>query len=335
MVRVLFILNQKEGFGGIKIQVDNLKKNLDLISEYQTDIYGTKGNLIKRVWNFFYLFIIGQKYDVFHIHGCSYWGFVPIVYGVTAGKLLRKKIIITYHGGDAANFFKMNPSFTRFFLKKADHLIVLSGYLKSVFNKHGYSVKLIPNIIETSISAFIKREVINPRFISIRSLEPLYNIRLIIDAFHTIQKKYSDASLLILGDGSMKNILLDYVQQNDIKNILFTGHVSNDEIYSYLARADIMINASLIDNMPVSLLEAFSSGVLVVSSNVGGVPYMLENNDSGLLFESNNREDLISKLFYALENQGKSKEMITNAHNQMAKYSWQEIKYEILNLYSQ
>jgi L-malate glycosyltransferase len=333
MVRVLYIVNQNQGLGSIRSQVDILKNNLDETPGYKGDIYSTKGNFFIRLWLFVYLFFLGKKYDVFHIHGCSYWGFIPIVYGVTAGIILQKKIIITYHGGDAANFFSNRPGFTRFFLKKATHLVVLSGYLKTVFQEFGYKVQVIPNIIDNNDSYYKQRDNLRPNFISTRSLEPLYNIKLILDAFKKIQQKYTEATLVILGKGSLKKKFMNYIKEESINNVCFPGYVSNKTTHDYLAKADILINAPLTDNMPVSLLEAFSSGLLVISSNVGGVPYMIEHEKDGLLFESENLNDLVDKIEYALTYQDLSKQMVINAFNKIDIYRWKSVKKDILELY--
>jgi glycosyltransferase involved in cell wall biosynthesis len=334
MIRVLYIVNQNQDLGSIRSQVDILKNNLDKTSGYRGDIYSTKGNILKRLWLFLYLFFLGRRFDIFHIHGCSYWGFLPIVYGVTAGTLLRKKIIITYHGGDAANFFSGRPAFTRFFLKKANQLVVPSGYLRSIFQGLGYTVQVIPNIIDYNDSFSTQRNTIKPKFISTRSLEPLYNIKLILDAFKKIQQKHTEASLVILGKGSLNGKLMYYINEEAIQNVRFTGYVSNKTIFDYLAKADILLNAPLTDNMPVSLLEAFSSGLLVISSNVGGVPDMIEHKKDGLLFESQNLNDLVDKIEYALTNQDLSRQMVLNAYSKIDKYRWAYVKKEIFELYS-
>jgi glycosyltransferase involved in cell wall biosynthesis len=334
MTRVLYIVNQNEGLGSIRSQVDILKKHIDKQSGYQAEIFSTKGSFFKRIWLFLNLFFLGKKYDIFHIHGCSYWGFLPIVYGVIAGSILQKRVIITYHGGDAANFLTKRTGFTRYFLKRANHLVVLSGYLETVFSSFGYFVKVIPNIIDVKKSNFNHRTLLKPRFISIRSLEPLYNIKLILEAFKIIQQKYGEASLFIIGEGSLKKPLMNYVNEKSIKNVYFEGYVSNNIIFEYMAKADIMINAPITDNMPVSLLEAFSSGVLVISSNVGGIPYMIEHQKNGLLFESGSINDLVEKIDYALENQYLSKQIVLNALNDMEKYRWENVKSSILELYS-
>ena len=70
------------------------------------------------------------------------------------------------------------------------------------------------------------------------------------------------------------------------KNVTFVGAVPHKEMYHYLQQADVFVSAPKVDNMPMSVLEAFNAGLLVISSNVGGVPFLVADNSTGYLFES-------------------------------------------------
>ena len=71
----------------------------------------------------------------------------------------------------------------------------------------------------------------------------------------------------------------------------------------------------------------------MISSNVGGVPYMIEHGRTGLLFESGNADDMAAQIEWALEHQEESVKMIENAHNGVKKYSWTNIRKQLLPLY--
>lgn len=332
MKRVLFICNYEAGSGGISVQAGLLNR---LIKEdgYESDIFTTKGSLIFRVLQIFKLLMIGGEYDVFHIHGCSYRGFFPIVVGVLVGKILRKKIIVTYHGGDAALYFAKSPGFVRFFLCRTDVNIVLSGYLGSVFEAHNLPYIIIPNIIDFDKSEFEIRDEIQPQFISVRSLHELYNIQCIIDAFANVKSHYPTASLTIIGDGPQKSYLEKKVLDLNLKDVKFIGQVDNNAIYSYLKKADIFLSAPKIDNQPVSILEAFNAGLLVISSRVGGVPYMIEHAVNGYLFESENVNELAAKMMLAVTDQQQSKQLIINAYKSLDLYKWGSVKTKLFELY--
>ena len=380
-MKILIIANYKKGIGGINAQVDLLYTYLNQEDGIKADIFSTKGNPIRRCIAFIKLLCKARTYDILHIHACSYWGMVPAVLGIIAGKLWRKRTIITYHGGGAEEYFDKHATFVRRWLGRADEVIVLSGFLKEIFDQYQIPCVVIPNIVV--LRPQTKRTTtIAPKFISIRHLEPLYNIPCILRAYEQVLKVYPDATLDILGRGSQREELEAYVQELRLTGVTFVGQVSNQQIYDYLAKADIMLSAPKIDNMPVSLLEAMNAGLLVISSRVGGVPYMIneairlegykairqEKNGkaddtlpnrpiaqspnrliasldrqspianrpkkpTGLLFESDNSDDLAEKMIWALEHPEEVKQIIAQAQIDVQIYAWENVKQQLMKIY--
>ena len=333
MKKILFVTNYKPGRGGISGQVEYLMRYLSREKEYVTDIFSTKSSLFHRIFLLFSLIFRARRYDIVHVHGCSGYGFLPIVYGVIAGKVCRKKIIVTYHGGGADAFFSKHPCWVRFWLMKADECVVLSGFLKAIFDKYSIPSTVIPNVVELNDDIYDEKTVLKPHFISVRHLRNLYNIPCILRAFERVQKKIPEATLTVLGDGDRRNDLESFVKERNIHNVEFLGQVPNEDIGNYLKNNDIMLSSPREDNMPVSLLEAFSAGLLVISSNVGGVPYMVENGKTGLLFESDNDEEMSEKMLWALSHQEECLRMIRSAKEEVGKYSWERVGKQIKSLY--
>ena len=372
---------------------------MDLLHTYlnqeegiQADIFSTKGNPLRRCIAFFLLLCKARRYDVLHIHACSYWGMVPAVFGVIAGKLWRKRIVITYHGGEAAEYFAKHVGFVKRWLGRANQVIVLSGFLKEIFDQYDIPCMVIPNIVVLQPQQKRTRDIA-PRFISIRHLEPLYNIPCILRAYEQVLKVYPEATLDILGRGSQREELEAYVEEHQLTGVTFVGQVPNQQIYDYLIKADIMLSAPKIDNMPVSLLEAMNAGLLVISSRVGGVPYMINevkgerlkvkgideckvdsvkckgeengkadtpasapytvhptptessrliasspyrpNKATGLLFESDNADELAEKMIWALEHSEEVKQIIAQAQVDVQKYAWKNVKQQLMKIYEQ
>ena len=331
-MKILLISNYKRGVGGINAQVDLLQQFTNQEDGWQADIFSTKGNPIRRCIAFVKLLCKTRKYDILHIHACSYWGMVPAVFGIIAGKLWRKRTIITYHGGEAKEYFSKHVAFVRRWLGRADEVIVLSGFLKEIFDQFQILCVVIPNIVVLRPQTE-RTTTVAPKFISIRHLEPLYNIPCVLQAYEQVLKQYPEASLDILGQGSMRAELETYVQEHNLTGVRFIGQVPNDKIYDYFAKASIMLSAPKIDNMPVSILEAMNAGLLVISSRVGGVPYMIEDGKTGLLFESENCNDLADKMTWALEHPQEVNTMIMAAQNEVQKYSWEKVKKQLFEVY--
>ena len=331
-MKVLQIANYKEGVGGISVQVKLLKDKL-LAEGCECDIISTKGSAWQRFLSIASLLKIGKNYDIFHVHACSGRGFLPAIIGISAGRLLGKRVILTYHGGGAREYFERRTKLVKHYLTRTSANIVLSDFIGSLFDRFGLKYTIIPNIIELDAGHFKKREVIHPHFICIRSLSATYNIECLLRAFKAFQNDRPDAVLTLLGDGPLRSQLESFVESQDIKNVHFMGQVSNDAIYDQLDQADIMVSTSRFDNMPVSILEGFNAGLLVIASDVGGIPYMIENGKNGLLFESNDDKMLAEKMAYAVENQELSITMIANARKSLDRYSWENSKGRLLDLY--
>ena len=274
-----------------------------------------------------------QEHDVFHIHCCSGWGFFPAILGISIGGFLRKRIVLTYHGGGADAFFSKHTRLVKKWLSRTTFNIVLSGYTGNVFDKYGIPKVIIPNIIEFDPSYYRERSLFQPYFICVRSHEPLYNIPCIIHAFKIVQEKFPEASLTLVGDGSQHEELVALVKELGLKNVLFPGRVENSKIYEFLDKADIMLSSPIIDNMPVSLLEAMNAGLLVISSCVGGVPFLIEDKKTGLLFASNDYSELANLMINALIYSECSKMITKKAKETVTKYSWEVIKESICGIY--
>lgn len=331
-MRVLLICNYKPGVGGISGQVELLQKHLRE-DGHIADIFSTKGPIFWRLGLLWWLRKVARDYDVLHIHCCSGWGFLPAVVGVTVGRWSQKRIVLTYHGGGGEIFFDKHRCLVRHYLNHTDANIVLSGFLARVFDKCEIPCTVIPNIIELDETVYRKREELTPKFVCTRTHEPLYNIPCILRAFSHVQRELPDAKLTLIGDGPQHDELVEFAKKLSLRNVVFTGQIPNDEIYDYLDHADILLSTPHIDNMPVSLLEAMNAGLLVISSRVGGVPYMVEEGKTGLLFEDDKESELSEKMLWALYNQKESKNIIRQAHLTVANYRWDSIKKRIYFAY--
>lgn len=312
--------------------MDILQKMLQT-DGHTAEVFSTKAPLLQRLLLPFKLRSKGKASDVFHIHCCSNWGFLPAVVGVSVGRRLGKRIVLTYHGGGGEKFFDRHPKLVRHFLTRTDANIVLSGFLAQVFEKHGLPFVTIPNILELDDSLFRQRERLQPNYVCTRAHEPLYNIPCILRAFHKVQSIRPEATLTLVGDGSEHENLVQMAEKLGLQNVTFTGRVANEDIYTYLDRADIMLSTPTADNMPVSVLEAMNAGLLVISSKVGGVPYMVKNNSTGLLFDSDDSDALAGKMLWAVDNQTVARTIALQGHKAVSRYRWENIKEQLYETY--
>lgn len=333
MKKVLIIANYQPSVGGISVQVELLHKYLNSEEGYQVDIFSLKGSIVKRIFLILKLFFIVRKFDLLHVHACSDRGFLPAMVGAYIGKIYKKNTTLTYHGGGADAFFARKNNLVKNTLQKFDSVIVLSGYLKNIFDHYNLPCIVIPNIAEFDANLYKAKTHIEPKYISVRHLRELYNVKCILKAFEKVKKIIPSATLTILGDGDQKEMLQNWVIKHNLKDVVFVGAVPHDKMNEYLSQNDIFLTAPKTDNMPMSILEAYNAGLLVISSNVGGVPYMLNDNETGLLFESENADELAKKMIHSVQNKQHAIEMIQNAYQSLDMYKWENIREKLLEVY--
>lgn len=275
-----------------------------------------------------------QRYDVIHIFSASYFSFVlaPTPAVLTA-KLFRKKTLLNYHSGEAEDHLQRWGKTAIPTIKLFDEIAVPSGYLVDVFAKFNLKSHPIFNFVDTKKFTFRKRDPLQPVFLSNRNFEELYNIPCTLRAFALIQKEYPGAKLLLAGDGNKKDEIINLAGELKLNNISFLGKIPQSEMPELYSKGDIYLNSSNIDNMPVSIIEAFASGLPVVTTNAGGIPYIVSHGETGLLVERNDHVSLANEALKLLADNAMAQKIITNAHRDCVKYSWDKVYSAWLDTY--
>jgi hypothetical protein len=203
---------------------------------------------------------------------------------VALGRLLRRPVIVNYHAGEAAEHLRRHPGIVRWVLRHAQRLVVPSAYLVEVFEGRGYATAKIPNAID--LDGFPPRPRRAPflRFLCTRSLEPGYDIATAIRAFGLILSAEPRAVLTIVGGGSEAEALRRLVRELNLEDrVRLVGSVPHREIARFYRAADVYLNPAVIDNQPLSVLEAMAAGLFVVSTEVGDLRDLIGEGRGGVL----------------------------------------------------
>jgi glycosyltransferase involved in cell wall biosynthesis len=277
---------------------------------------------------FWWLLIVNlPKVDIVQVFSSATTGYIistlpPLFFA----KLFRKKIILNYHSGELEEHIKRWKHTALPTMRKFDKIIVPSQFLVDVFAKYGLESEAIFNFVDSSKFEFKKREIFRPAFFSNRNFEEHYNVSDILKAFQIIQRKFPNASLIIAGFGTEEAKLKEFAKTLNLANVDFIGKIDNEKMPEVYQKADIYLNASVVDNMPLSFIEAFACGLPTVSYATGGIPYIVENGKSGILVEQNDFENLANEAIKLLENQQFAIELTLNARKELEKYSWENVK---------
>jgi glycosyltransferase involved in cell wall biosynthesis len=274
-----------------------------------------------------------RRADLVHAFSASYFSFLlaPLP-AVVVARLLGKPALINYRSGQAPDHLSRS-SLARFVLSRTSANVVPSGFLRDVFGRLDLPSRVVHNIVDQSRFGFRRRHPLRPTLLSVRNLEPLYNIECTLRAFRVVQDRYPEASLTVVGDGSERERLRTLVRALNLRGVYFAGKVDHDAIAPYYERADIYLQTPNIDNMPVSVLEAFASGLPVVSTDAGGVPYIVQDGVEGLLAPVGDAAGIARQVLRLLEEPGLSDRLTTAAFRSCEAYAWPAVRDEWIGVY--
>ncbi len=271
--------------------------------------------------------------DVAHIFSASYSSFLvaPLPAWFIA-RMRGKKTLINYHSGEARNHLK-GSKIARAVLKRADRVVSPSGYLVDVFREFGIGAESVPNIIDFSQFTYRQRSPLRPHLVCTRGYHPYYAIDVVIKAYVQVKKQYPDAQLDLVGSGSLEGEMRRLVSDLHVSGVNFCGVASREEIGRHYDQADIFINGSRLDNMPVSVLEAFAAGTPVITTAPEGMRYLVEDGRTGLLSEVGDPGALAGNVLRILRDPDLARRLVSNAFEQLPKYHWEQVREQWLSVY--
>lgn len=272
--------------------------------------------------------------DVVHIFSASYSSFLiaPLPAWLIA-KARGKKALINYHSGEAGDHLRRSR-IARAALKRADRLVVPSGFLKDVFGEFGLETSAVPNIVDLGQFHFRPRVPLRPHLICTRGFHPYYGVDVLVRAFAEVQKAYPEAQLDLVGEGPTERNIRILVRELNLQNVNFLGVISRGEIGRIYDRADIFVNASNLDNMPVSALEAFAAGTPVITTEPDGMKYLVVHQRTGLLSPPGDPIALARNILRILQEPELAQRLAQNAFEESRRYRWTEVRDEWLKIYS-
>jgi L-malate glycosyltransferase len=330
--RQLAGLLQQEG-----VSVELVQVNAPYRPRWVGHIKGLRA-LVRLLPYLFHLWRAAGRADLFHVMANSGWSWhlfaAPAVW---AAKLRGKAVVVNYRGGEADDFFSSAMARVQPTLKRVDMIIVPSGFLENVFANRDFVTRIVPNIVD--LSRFMpdhtrKRNLAVPHIVVARNLEPLYDNTSALKAFRIVREAIPGARLTIAGSGPERLKLEALAKQLGVADaVVFAGRVDNEHMPTLYREADLALNPSLADNMPISILEALASGVPVVSTNVGGVPFLVEDEKTALLVPPRNPERMAEAMLRVLRDESLRNRMVQTGLNHARQFAWESVRGRLFSSY--
>jgi glycosyltransferase involved in cell wall biosynthesis len=281
------------------------------------------------------LLLEARKHDILHIFSAGLSSFTLwTIPALLVGRLYGKKLILNYRDGQAEEHVTTWRT-ARPTIALADRIVAPSYFLVDVFGKHGIKAQSIFNIIDADRFIYRERRRLKPRFMTNRILEPLFNVDCILKAFALIQERYPEASLTIAHDGCCRPGLEQLAKDLKLKNTVFVGRVPHDQVPALYDSADIYLTTPNIDCMPGSLLECFASGLPVVATKAGGIPYIATDRESALLVDLDDHRAVAARSIELLENPELVETMTEGGLREVQKYHWKPVRDQWAQVYEE
>lgn len=275
-----------------------------------------------------------RRADVAHVFSASYWSFLlgPAP-AMLLARALGKRVVLHYHSGEAEDHLARWGVGVHPWLRLADEIVVPSEFLSEVFQRHGYRPRVIRNVVELSQFRYRERLPLRPRLLSTRNLEPHYRVDDTLRAFPLIRARHPEATLTIAGCGSQEGELRRLAARLGSAGVRFAGRVEPEGMRRLLEECDIFLNASVIDNQPVSILEAFASGLPVVSTPTGDIPAMVRPDETGLLVPPRDPAAMAAGVLRLVGDHSLALRLARRARREAEEYAWPRVRESWQSVY--
>ena len=328
MKRILYIGNKLSKYGVTPTSVETLGVQLTEFCEVVS--VSDKRNKAARMIDMITAILKDRKSDYVIIDTYSTSNFYFAYVAAIVCRMMGVNYIPILRGGNLPERLERSPRMSRRIFNHSWVNVSPSGYLNYEFKRHGYeNVVTIPNNIFIDDYPFKVRSKFRPKLLWVRSFDKTYNCEMAVDVLHLLLQQYPDVELCMVGpdkDGSQQSVKTLAEQYGISDHLKITGKLSKSEWHKLAEDYDIFISTTNFDNTPVSVIEAMALGLPVVSTNVGGVPFLIDDGKDGLLCEKGNAEDMAEKIVQIVSSSEKSRDLCANARKKVESFDWDVVK---------
>lgn len=281
------------------------------------------------------LFRAAGRVDVLHVMANSGWAWhlfaAPAIW---IGRLRGTPAVVNYRGGAAEAFLARQAAWVRPTMRQAAALIVPSGFLQGVFGRIGVGADIVPNVVDLERFHPASLRTAGHHLIVTRNLEGIYDIPTALRAFVRVCAIHADARLTIAGSGPELTALQALAHELDIARVVrFTGRLDNAAIADLYRDADLLLNPSTVDNTPNSLLEAMASGVPIVTTDVGGIPHLVEHDRTAVMVPPRDPDAMAAAALRVFQDAALASSLREAGIAEAQRYRWTSVRPLLLAAY--
>jgi glycosyltransferase involved in cell wall biosynthesis len=326
-VRILLIGTHLPHFAGSHSVAEAMARGLERRG-FDVDLTSKVRSRTRRVIDLlFTTWARRRKYDVAHVDVYSGAAFRWAEWVVALIRSNRKPYVLTLRGGNLPAFARKHPRRVARLLTGAAAVTAPSAYLANAMRSFS-DVRVIPNPIALEAYSYAERDSPRAKLVWLRAFHRIYDPTLAVEVLANVASRENDAHLTMIGpdkDGSLSVVRAEAKRLGVLHNVQFTGGVPKSEVPALLAAGDIFLNTTTIDNAPVSVLEAMATGLIVISTSVGGIPYLIHDGSEGLLVPPGESEAMASAVRRVLYEPGLAGRLSRGARSKAQSFGWDAV----------
>ncbi|MEO8774584.1 MAG: glycosyltransferase family 4 protein [Gelidibacter sp.] len=281
--------------------------------------------LLHMLWS---TFSARKKADMVLIDTYSTRNFYYVLLVSQLCRFMKLPYVPILHGGNLPIRLKNSPKLSKSIFKNAYFNVSPSIYLKTIYEEFGYqNVEYVPNAITIEKYKNQKNTFDKPRLLWVRSFSDIYNPTLAVAVLNELKQRGYDATLCMVGpdaDGSLSKVKA--IANNLNVLVTFTGKLTKEAWIELSSNYNVFINTTNFDNTPVSVIEAMALGLPVVSTNVGGMPYLIANGVDGLLVAPNDKVAMANAVTSLFEDVSQTEAMVVKSREKVERFDWNEVE---------
>lgn len=283
-----------------------------------------------------FILLIDGRIKILHIHTASYNSFWRSSWFLSIGKIFHKKVILHIHGGGFKEFYYSKPERISKILNRSDCIITLSESWQKFFSKISSckDIEIVNNIVPEPMQMNIAKDQ-KLHLLFLGTITKAKGIFDLIQIFIQNREQYQDRVVLHIGGNGEVDKLKSLIKENGLESlVIYEGWISGDQKIELLNLSDVFILPSYTEGLPVSILEAMTYKLPILSTPVGGIPEVVQDKENGILFNPGDMASIVAAVNYLLDNKYIARTMGENSYKRIYPYLPDNVVHRLHNLYT-